>query len=182
LAPKRINVIGTSGSGKSTFARKLSSKLGAPYFELDAIFWKPNWTEPTDEELFAKLREALDRPAWVLDGNYSRTNSIKWEKADMVIWLDYSFRRTLLQAVTRAIRRAWTKEELWAGTGNRESFRGSFLSRKSIIWWTIRQHAPTREKNLRLIADSQKPGGKYAHVKFVRLTSHRDADRFLLEF
>ncbi|HDY8086621.1 TPA: (d)CMP kinase, partial [Vibrio vulnificus] len=34
---KRINVIGTSGSGKSTFSRQLASKLKYPYLEMDAI-------------------------------------------------------------------------------------------------------------------------------------------------
>ncbi|CAN5671360.1 adenylate kinase [soil metagenome] len=170
----KINVIGTSGSGKSTFARKLAAKLCHEYIELDQIFWLPNWTEPRDEDLFAKLRTALDKPSWVLDGNYSRTNSIKWESVDSVIWLDYSFARTLSQAVFRALRRAWTKEELWPGTGNRESFRGSFLSRKSIILWTIQQHGPTREKNLRIMQDP-----KHAHIKFVRLANHREADRYL---
>ena len=34
----RINVVGTSGSGKSTFSKKLASKLNCPYIELDQIF------------------------------------------------------------------------------------------------------------------------------------------------
>ena len=47
----RINVIGTSGSGKSSFSKRLAEKLDVPYIELDALHWKPNWTESTDEEL-----------------------------------------------------------------------------------------------------------------------------------
>ena len=38
---------------------------------------------------------------WVLDGNYTRTTSIKWKEVDMVIWIDYSFLRTLFQAIHR---------------------------------------------------------------------------------
>lgn len=40
---KRINVVGTSGSGKSTFGRQLSQQICAPYIEMDALFWQPNW-------------------------------------------------------------------------------------------------------------------------------------------
>jgi len=42
--PRRIGIIGTSGSGKSTLARRLSSVLDVPYFELDNLYWEPNWT------------------------------------------------------------------------------------------------------------------------------------------
>ena len=133
----RINVIGTSGSGKSTFARKLSEGLGYPYIEMDQVFWGPNWHWPPDEVFFENLRQALGGNQWVLDGNYTRTIPIKWERVEMVVWLDYSFPLTLFQAVKRALKRSITQEELWEGTGNRESFRKSFFSKDSIILWTI---------------------------------------------
>jgi adenylate kinase family enzyme len=76
----KINVIGTSGTGKSTFAKKLSEDLGIPYLEMDKIFWLPNWTWPTDEAFFSNLKQALDQPTWVLDGNYTRTVPISGRK------------------------------------------------------------------------------------------------------
>lgn len=172
----KINVIGTSGTGKSTFAKKLSEDLSIPYLEMDKIFWLPNWTWPTDEAFFSNLKQALDQPTWVLDGNYTRTVPIKWEKIDLVIWLDYSFPVTLFQAVKRASLRAWTKEELWEGTGNRESFRKSFFSKESIIWWTIKTHRKVRKKYEKYISDQ-----KFEHIKFVRLRSHAEAKSFLAE-
>ena len=75
----RINVLGTSGSGKSTFSKKLADKLNVPYVQLDELFWKPNWTESSDEELFPKLEKAVSSDEWVLDGNYTRTIPIKGE-------------------------------------------------------------------------------------------------------
>ncbi len=98
---KRINVIGTSGSGKSTFSRLLASELKYPYVEMDAIFWKPNWQESSDEEFFANLADRLSAEHWVLDGNYNRTAEIKWNRVDSIVWVDYSFVRTLFQAVKR---------------------------------------------------------------------------------
>ncbi|MCG8379852.1 MAG: (d)CMP kinase, partial [Proteobacteria bacterium] len=71
-AARRINVVGSSGSGKSTVAKKLAARINAPYVELDALNWKPNWTESTDDELFPDLESALAGDAWVLDGNYTR--------------------------------------------------------------------------------------------------------------
>ena len=74
----RINVIRTRGSGKSTLARQLATSLRIPYLEMDQLFWKPNWEEPSDEEFLPKLEKALAAKAWVLDGNYSRTTALKW--------------------------------------------------------------------------------------------------------
>lgn len=170
----RINVVGTSGSGKSTFAKKLSSALGYPYVEMDKVFWGPNWKKPSEEEFFDKLRLAVSGPQWVLDGNYTRTIPIKWENIELVIWLDYSFPRALFQAIRRASFRAWTKEELWEGTGNRESFRKSFFSRESIIWWTITTYTKTRKKYESYLSDK-----RFSHIQFIRLKNHAEAQDFL---
>jgi adenylate kinase family enzyme len=105
----RINVIGTSGSGKTTFCLQLAKKLNIPHIQLDEIFWKPNWQQSTDDEFYSKLRTALNSDHWILDGNYQRCEFIKWENIDLIIWLDYSFPRTVFQAIKRAIKRSWTK-------------------------------------------------------------------------
>ncbi|AUL95713.1 adenylate kinase [Vibrio vulnificus] len=68
---------------------------------MDAIFWKPNWQESSDEEFFANLADRLSAEHWVLDGNYNRTAEIKWNRVDSIVWVDYSFVRTLFQAVKR---------------------------------------------------------------------------------
>ena len=128
----RVNVIGTTSSGKTTFCRRLAQTLNATYIELDALLWEPNWTEASDEDLFTRVTEAVQAPRWVLDGNYSRTRPITWKNINTVIWLDYSFPRTLWRCISRSIHRAMIQQELWAGTGNRESFRRMF-SQQSIV-------------------------------------------------
>ncbi|WP_230425695.1 shikimate kinase [Spartinivicinus ruber] len=40
---KKINVICTSGSGKSTFAKILAQQLNYSYIEMDSVFWSKNW-------------------------------------------------------------------------------------------------------------------------------------------
>ena len=56
---KFINIIGTTGSGKSTFARQLAQKLDLAYIEMDDLFWLDNWQEPTDEVFFEKLKNKI---------------------------------------------------------------------------------------------------------------------------
>ncbi|MFP6790607.1 MAG: adenylate kinase [Thalassolituus sp.] len=171
---KRINVIGTSGSGKSTFSRLLASKLKYPYLEMDAIFWKPHWQESTDEEFFANLAESLSGEQWVLDGNYNRTTEIKWARVDTIIWVDYSFSRTLFQAVKRALTCIVTKQELWGKTGNVESFKKSFLSKDSVILWSLKTYKTNRIRYTELMNDP-----RYSHIKFVRVTSPKKARVFI---
>jgi hypothetical protein len=141
---------------------------------MDALYWKPAWTDSTDEEFFAKLEQALEEEEWILDGNYSRSQPVKWRNVTMIVWVDYSLARTLWQAVSRAFRRSLTKEELWPGTDNRESFRKSFLSKDSIIWWTITSRRRQRQRYLRLMADTEN-----AKLTIFRLSSPLEANRFL---
>lgn len=171
----KINIIGTSGSGKSTLARRIAAELALPYIEMDRLYWRPDWQGTPDDELLATLANTLDAtPGWVLDGNYNRTRPVKWRDVDMVVWVDCGFTRTLRQAVARAFKRAWHRQELWPGTGNRESFRRSFFSRESIIIWTIKTWRSNRE---RYEADMQNP--QYAHIQFIRITSRQRADALI---
>ncbi|KFX06990.1 adenylate kinase [Pectobacterium betavasculorum] len=170
----RINIIGTSGSGKSTLARRLSGMLNMPYVEMDALFWLSDWQGRTDTDFFQRLENELKSESWVLDGNYNRTRDIKWRNVDVVIWVDYGFTRTLFQAVRRAYLRAWHKEELWVGTGNKESFVRSFFSRDSIILWTIKTYSRNRKRYLADLADP-----RYCHIRFITLRSPRECKTFL---
>lgn len=169
----RINIIGTSGSGKTTYGRQLAEILVIPFFEMDAIFWGPDWSEPGDEIFFSRLSAALSGDNWVLDGNYSRTLPIKWNQVDVVVWLDFSFPRTLYQAFCRAFSRLFSREELWPNTGNRESLRKLF-SRDSILLWTIRTYHRTRKK-----IKSYSNVEEFKHIKFHRLRSPAQARSFL---
>lgn len=171
----RINIVGSSGSGKTTFARELSQKLHSPLIEMDRLFWRPNWTMPSDQEFFKQVESATLSERWILDGNYGRTQDLKWKNATAIIWLNYSLSRTLFQLCRRALHRSWTGEELWPGTNNRENLRRAFFSRKdSIILWMIQNYSKLQER-YHLI--SKNP--KYSHILFIELKSPREARVFL---
>jgi len=108
----RINVVGTSGCGKSTFSKKLAQLLNVPYLEIDKIFWQRNWTYLNDDHLIEKLKTELSATHWVLDGNYTRTTPVKWKNVQMVKWLDYSYVRVMQQIIRRTLKRAFIQAEL----------------------------------------------------------------------
>ena len=86
---QRILIIGCSGAGKSTLARKLGEKTGLPVVHLDALFWKPGWVESEREVFDARVLAELEKPAWIIDGNYARTLPVRLAKCDTGIYLDF---------------------------------------------------------------------------------------------
>jgi adenylate kinase family enzyme len=137
--PRRINVKGTSGSGKSTFAAELARRLELPYVELDALHHGPNWTHPTPEEFRDRVRPHVEADGWVIDGNYDSTlGDLVIGTADTIVWLDLPLRTKLRRLWRRTIHRIRDQVELWSG--NRESWRNAFWGWESLFMWTMRTH------------------------------------------
>jgi adenylate kinase family enzyme len=85
---KRVAVIGSGGSGKSTFARELASRTGLPLVHLARLFWQPGWV-PMPDEQWRELEVALVRKdEWIFDGNYGRTLDVRLAAADTVFFFD----------------------------------------------------------------------------------------------
>jgi adenylate kinase family enzyme len=173
---RRVSVVGTSGSGKSTVARQLADILGVPHLELDAVHHQPGWEPlPTDEfRRIVAARAAGD--CWVIDGNYGRVRDLVWARADTVVWLDLPKRTVMRQVIWRTLRRVALRRELW--NGNRERWQNFFTwdPEQSVISWAWHKHAPDRA---RYAAAAASPAN--AHLRFIRLTSRRDVARFLAE-
>ena len=101
---ERIMIIGCGGAGKSTLARQLGEKLKLPVVHLDQIWWKPgNWQHLEREEFDRLLKEEVEKPQWILDGNFNRTMETRLEFCDTVIYLDFSRWICLLSWMKRVI-------------------------------------------------------------------------------
>ena len=85
---KKIIIIGCPGSGKSTFARKLSDITNIPLYHLDMIWHKPDKTTLTKEEFDEQLRDLLQKSEWIIDGNYQRTLEVRIKECDTIFLLD----------------------------------------------------------------------------------------------
>ena len=172
---RRIAVVGTSGSGKTTVARELAAILGLTHVELDALNWDPGWVDLNQtnrEEFLKRVKEAVAGDAWVVDGNYSSSRDLVWPKATAVVWLDYALWLDLWRMVKRTIPRIVTKEPLWKG--NTETFRKQFLSRDSMFLWVVKTH---RRRHTTLPAILARP--EHAHLTVVRHRSPGETTAWL---
>ena len=170
---QRISVVGTIGSGKTTFARKISLLLDAPHVELDALHWEPNWMEVPNELFRERVKQSLQGDSGVADGNYHQVRDIVWSRSDTVVWLDSPFRTIIARLARRTLRRIINHEQLW--NGNREHIRGLF-TRDSVFLWAIRTYRRRRRQYPILLSRPEN-----LHLKVVRLRSPREAAEFLSE-
>ncbi|MBE6703306.1 MAG: adenylate kinase [Ruminococcaceae bacterium] len=86
---QRVMIIGSPGSGKSTFARALHRLTDLPLIYLDRLFWRADKTTLSREEFVSELQRVLSGERWIIDGNYSFTMELRLQRADQVIFLDY---------------------------------------------------------------------------------------------
>ena len=101
----RIIVIGTTGSGRTTFARELARRFGVPHGEQDAWNHEAGWQMAPLERFRARVDAFTFGPAWVMDGNDGKARDLGWARADTLVWLDYSAWVVYPRLLQRTLRR-----------------------------------------------------------------------------
>ena len=170
MSLERIAVVGTTGSGKSTFARRAARLLGSPHIELDELHWRPGWQHASTEELRASLEPLLSGPAWVVDGNYHTVRDQIWSRATAVVWLKYPFLLSFSRLLRRSLRRLRSRELVC--NGNRENFRNLFCSRDSLFLWAITSHP-------RYLRSYPEAIARHSHLESYVFTRPSQSARFL---
>ena len=172
---RKVCVVGTTASGKTTVARELAERLQVPHVELDALHHGPNWTEAGAEELCERVGDALrGLDGWVVDGNYDgKIGDLVVRQADTVVWLDLPLRVSLARLWRRTSHRIRSDVELW--NGNREEWSNVLFlgwGWDSLFAWTIRSHV---RRKLRW------PEGLVGRrqMEIVRLRTPREVERWL---
>ena len=163
---ERIIIIGCGGAGKSTLARQLGEKLDLPVVHLDKIFWSPgNWQHLPREEFDALLIKELEKPRWILDGNFDRTLPLRLEKCDTVIYLDFNRFVCLFSWLKRVVTN-WGRTRADMGPNCNEWFDPEFVK------WLWTYNKTNRPQNYRQLE-------KATHARVIILKNRRMVRAFL---
>ena len=160
---RRICIIGPSSSGKSTLAQKLGQKLNYPVLHMDKIAHIPGtkWKRCPLEETIKKHDAFIEKPCWIVEGNYGKMMPKRLERADLVIV--HRFNR--FGCLYRFIRRSLKKDDNRAGMleGGIETIKWSMI--KYILFT-----APYKnKKHIDRLKD-------YPHLTVLNVYSFKDID------
>lgn len=163
---KRVLVIGPGGAGKSVLSRDLASVTGLPLVHLDREYWGPGWKVPDPDDWALRVRELTAGGAWIVDGNHVDTLEQRLERADTVVFLDFSRLTSLRGVTTRLMTRAGRhRADLAPGCRNRLD--------RAYLRWVWQFHRETRPQVVEALA-------RHAdHVAVKTLRSRRQANAWL---
>ena len=163
---ERVMIIGCGGAGKSTLARRLGEKTGLPVVHLDQIWWAPgNWQHTSREEFDARLMREMDRPRWILDGNYNRTMELRLNHCDTVIYLDMPRIVCLKNWIGRVIKN-WGHARADMAQGCSEWFDPEMFR------WIWKFNKQNRKRYYRLLSEVEE-------VDIIILKNRRQVERYL---
>lgn len=126
MTPKKIFIVGSPGSGKTTLATKLSKKLDIPHFDLDEIRFPAVGVKRPDQQAIPLVEKLTQKPSWIIEGVYILWIEGLIKKSNLVIWLDIPFYKAFYRVVIRY-------------TGNllrgksRHSFKSTLILLKNLI-------------------------------------------------
>lgn len=167
---KRVLVLGSGGSGKSTFARKIAEKTGLPLYHLDALFWKPGWVQPKPEEWKKTVSDLVEQEHWIIDGSYGGTLELRVPRADYIFYLDTPNWRCVWNILKRRIKYAKVFGRARPGMAAEcpEKISFSFLT---WVWFYPRKNKP------KVLASIMKL--KQTDATFLIFTSYDALEKFL---
>ena len=127
----KIAIIGFSGSGKSTLAKRLAQEQNIEPLYLDRVHFQPNWIERESDSAREIVRREMQKPSWVIDGNYTYLlREERMRDADEIIFLNYPRLICLFRALKR-------HREFRGNT--RESMADGCIERMNLefAWWIL---------------------------------------------
>lgn len=106
--PNKIHIIGSVGSGKTTYAKKLSIQTGIQYYELDNMVWKriegSRDIRRSVEERNEHLATILQLDKWIIEGVHHTWVKSSLDHADFIIFLDTPYGKRNYRIIKRFIR------------------------------------------------------------------------------
>jgi len=164
---RKIIITGTSCTGKTTLGKKLSKKLSVDQIDLDDLHFLPNWVEKDNDVFIREVNAAVDAlDEWIVSGSYQTVlKDTLWEKASLIVWLDYPLNLILRRCFIRTYRRIVYKEKCCGE--NYESF-SRMLFKENMFLWILKTYWK-RKRRLKSWRN-----GLFAHKEWMVLSSPKE--------
>lgn len=160
-------IFGIPGSGKSTFALRLSKQFHLPLYHLDRFFFLSGWKERETGEFLNIQKELVQQDAWVIDGNATRSLEMRFQRADTVLY----FRLNRLLCLWRLFKRLFSKDKQISDRAEGCSEKLRFCLIRYL--WGFDRRVRKSIEILRM---------KYPFVQFFEFHTQREANLFLESF
>ncbi len=165
---QRVLIIGSPGAGKTTFAKALSQQFKLPLVHLDKLFWRGDWQQVSREEFDAALQVELEKPHWIIDGNYLRTLDRRLDYCDTVIWLDLPTPICLWRIIKRFLQNYGKPRDDMGGTCVER------LDKQHLTFFRyVATFRRTHHKQMQALLEN------HPNVGVIRLTNRRQVKEFL---
>ncbi len=171
---EKIVVIGSSGAGKSTFARALGKTLDIEVLHLDRYFWKLGWKEHSREDRVGIQQKLIKgKKRWIMEGSYISSSDARLDAADTIIFLDMPRLLCLRQAIKRHMTayRTYVRPDIPEVCTDRLSL----LCMLKILLF------PYQGRTLLLRKINQREKSQREPKEVYTLRSHREIEDFLIE-
>jgi adenylate kinase family enzyme len=143
---KRIHIIGSVGSGKTTLARILSSKRGIPFYELDNVVWQRTKTgdiRRSEQERDEYLNQIIHSDSWIIEGVHHKWVLPSFHAADLIIFLDTPFAKRKTRIIKRFIFQKLRIEKA--------NYRPTFTIFKKMVTWNAHFEQVSKPEILHLL-------------------------------
>lgn len=161
----KISIIGYSGSGKSTSAKKLGELYNIPVLHLDTVQFLKNWQERPVEESQKIVSDFMtENESWVIDGNYSAfLQKERFEQADLILFFDFPRRVCFPRAFKRFLKfKGKSRPDMTSGCNEKFDFQ---FAKWILVDGRAKKYRDKYENNMKIYAE-----------KAVRLKNQKQAD------
>ena len=167
---RKIIITGTSCTGKTTLGKKLAKELSIAQIDLDDLHFLPNWVEKKNELFINEVNDAVDGlDEWIVSGSYQTVlKDTLWEKASIIVWLDYPLNLILRRCFIRTFNRIFYKEKC---CGENYESLSRMLFKENMFVWIFKTYWK-RKKRLESWSN-----GLFAHKKWIVLNNANERNK-----